>query len=94
MAKSFKEDVTTAANPALPFISSAQQEEPPLKERPPEGFKLNPKYIETKSERLQLLIQPTVKAKLKEAAQRERTSVNDLINRILEKYLEDNDERN
>ena len=87
--KSFKDSI----NPAMSFISQesidrAEGEAPATTEpqRPakaPEGYKLNPLYIETKSERLQLLIQPSLKAKLKEKAKREGTSVNDLVNSIL-----------
>ena len=85
--KSFKESI----NPAMSFISQesidrAEGEAPALEARPakaPEGYKLNPLYIETKSDRLQLLIQPSLKAKLKEKAKREVTSVNDLVNSIL-----------
>lgn len=42
-----------------------------------------PLSAETKSQRLQLLIQPSLKAKLKERASSQGTSVNDLINGIL-----------
>lgn len=91
--KSFKDSI----NPAMSFISQesidrAEGETPTTEEttakgkrtaKAPEGYKLNPLYIETKSERLQLLIQPSLKAKLKEKAKREGTSVNDLVNSIL-----------
>lgn len=53
-------------------------------EEPPAGFKLNPYYIETKSERIQILIQPSLKAKLKKQAKKEKRSLNDLIHNILE----------
>lgn len=95
--KSFKDSI----NPAMSFISQesidrAEGETPNTEEtiakvkRPakaPEGYKLNPLYIETKSERLQLLVQPSLKAKLKEKAKQEGTSVNDLVHSILEDAL-------
>lgn len=95
--KSFKDSI----NPAMSFISQesidrAEGETPTTEEtiakvkRPakaPEGYKLNPLYIETKSERLQLLVQPSLKAKLKEKAKQEGTSVNDLVHSILEDAL-------
>jgi len=95
--KSFKDSI----NPAMSFISQesidrAEGETPNTEEniakvkRPakaPEGYKLNPLYIETKSERLQLLVQPSLKAKLKEKAKQEGTSVNDLVHNILEDAL-------
>lgn len=95
--KTFKDSI----NPAMSFISQesidrAEGETPTTEEttakakRPakaPEGYKLNPLYIETKSERLQLLVQPSLKAKLKEKAKQEGTSVNDLVHSILEEAL-------
>ena len=91
--KTFKDSI----NPAMSFISQesidrAEGENPATAEakRPdkaPEGYKLNPLYIETKSERLQLLVQPSLKTKLKEKAKQEGTSVNDLVHSILEKAL-------
>ena len=91
--KTFKDSI----NPAMSFISQesidrAEGENPATAEakRPdkaPEGYKLNPLYIETKSKRLQLLIQPSLHEKLKRKAQAEGTSVNDLVNSILQDAL-------
>lgn len=95
--KSFKDSI----NPAMSFISQesidrTEGETPTTEEttakakRPaktPEGYKLNPLYIETKSKRLQLLIQPSLHEKLKRKAQAEGTSVNDLVNSILQDAL-------
>lgn len=96
--KTFKENI----NPAMNFISqesidkaeaspSAQEKAVTANHhRPakaPEGYKFNPLYIETKSERLQLLVQPSLKAKLKDKAKRDGTSVNDLVHNILEEAL-------
>lgn len=91
--KTFKDNI----NPAMSFISQESIDKtegatPATAEtkRPtkaPEGYKLNPLYIETKSERLQLLIQPSLKAKLKERAKAEGTSVNDLVSCILQEAL-------
>lgn len=89
-SKSFKSDT----NPAMSFISQESIDKvdgteegatTPTggKKKAPEGYKPNPEYIETKSVRLQLLIQPSLKAKLKEKAQAEGTSVNDLVNCLL-----------
>lgn len=55
----------------------------PKTAKAPEGYKLNPLYVETKSKRIQLLIQPSLHDKLKSKAQTEGTSVNDLIHTIL-----------
>ena len=94
--KSFKDSIN---NPAMNFISQESidkaEEEVPAMEvaklqrpaKPPKGYKFNPLYIETKSKRLQLLIQPSIHEKLKSKAQAEGTSVNDLVNRILQDAL-------
>jgi predicted HicB family RNase H-like nuclease len=91
--KTFKESI----NPAINFISqesidraeerNTATEETVAKvirpEKAPQGYKLNPLYIETKSKRLQLLIQPSLHEKLKARAKAKGTSVNDLVNSIL-----------
>ena len=91
--KTFKDSI----NPAMSFISQesidrAEGETPATADakkpdKAPEGYKLNPLYIETKSKRLQLLIQPSLHEKLKKKAQAEGTSVNDLVNGILQDAL-------
>ena len=90
--KTFKDNI----NPAMSFISQESIDktegetattETKRPTKAPEGYKLNPLYIETKSERLQLLIQPSLKAKLKERAKAEGTSVNDLVSCILQEAL-------
>ena len=43
---------------------------------------------ETKSERMQLLIRPTLKTAIKEEAAAQGLSMNDLVNNIFEEYLE------
>ena len=50
----------------------------------PEGYRL---VKETKSARLQLLIRPTTKAGLKDAAAEKGISLNNLVNEIFERYL-------
>ena len=86
--KSFKADLT---NPAMQFISTPAEErevDPTTVTAPaPEGYKVNPLYIETKSKRLQLLTKPSTAEKLRAKAQREGRSVNDIVNTILEEAL-------
>ena len=55
----------------------------------PEGYKLNPLYVETKSKRLQLLIQPSLLKKVKDKAMSEGKSVNELVHSILQDALKD-----
>lgn len=81
-----------AINPAMTFIdtSAAEREERPSEaaETMPAGKKANPAYIETRSKRLQLLLQPSLHKKLKERAQAVGVSVNELINEILAEAME------
>lgn len=81
-------------SPALRFITANEEEKPqkeekiaPKKEELPKGYKISPVYIETKSRRLQLLLKPSIFKKLKQTADKKRTSVNDLVNSILEENL-------
>ena len=50
----------------------------------PEGYKLNPMYVETKSKRLQLVIQPSLLARVKKQAGKQGLSVNEYIHRTLD----------
>ncbi len=86
--KSFKAEL----NPAMQFISTpaeetAEREIAPRTEDAPEGYKVNPLYIEKRSKRLQLLVQPSLLDKLKGKAKAEGRSVNDLVHSILEEAL-------
>lgn len=98
MAKDFK-----IGNPAERFITAPIQNTPePAEQRErkaPATVQNEPKQEETatrqyrivlvekRTERLQLLVAPTLKAKLKAAAQEQGKSVNDLIHNILENNL-------
>lgn len=89
--KSFKN------NPALHFITQPEAEpkaaapapkrasRPPA---PPVPMKPNPLYIETKSKRVQLLMQPGLYARLKAAAEGSGQSVNNLIHTVLAEWAE------
>lgn len=87
--KSFKD------NPALQFISATETEEtgqaeqgtknqPRPAEKPPEGYKLNPLYVETKSRRLQLVLQPSLYERVKAGAKAAGLSVNEYVHQILD----------
>lgn len=83
-------------NPALQFISTAEPEETRQEEReistpqakpaekPPEGYKINPLYVETKSRRLQLVLQPSLYDRVKEGAAAAGLSVNEYVHQILD----------
>ncbi len=85
-------------NPALRFISTeentpeqessqAPAERPAPQEQPPEGYKLNPLYLETKSRRVQLILQPSLHERVKQAAQTEGISFNEYVHRVLERAV-------
>lgn len=82
-------------NPALQFISTAETETQPEErepmpaqakpsQKPPKGYKLNPLYVETKSRRLQLVLQPSLYDKVKAGAAAAGLSVNEYVHQILE----------
>ena len=81
-------------NPVEAFIS-VPEEEPVKNSSPagelakaPEGYKRNPEYIEVRSKRVQLLLQPSVVEKVKALATAEGVSINEMYNRAVAYYLE------
>ena len=81
------------SNPALAFISEdsieavdheEEQATIPTGGKPPAGYKLNPKYLETKSKRVQILIQPSVHKKAKAVSKKLGISLNDFISRAVQ----------
>lgn len=77
-----KKTFKTQLNPALQFITAP--EESVKTTDAPEGYKANPLYVETKSRRLQLLVQPSLYERIKGRADAEGLSVNELVHTILE----------
>ncbi len=89
---------TRQDNPAMRFISSAPQPAaadlgeaeprtvaPSKPERtPPEGYKRNPAFVEKRTRRLQLVLQPSLYAAVKSEADKAGISVNDYIHSVLE----------
>ncbi len=101
--KTFKNTLRPAfdkeLNPAMNFISTpeetkkAEQVEKVKKvEQAPEGYKLNPLYVETKSRRLQLLLQPSLYEKVKKQADLGGLSVNEFIHSTLEEATKEEQE--
>lgn len=84
------------SNPALAFISSkseavqAESKEEKLEApaKAPEGYKLNPLYVETKSKRVNLLMQPSIVERMRKTAQAKGLSLNEAINEAVKEYLE------
>lgn len=86
--KSFKSE-----NPAMQFIGHQGAVKPIPTGKPAPGIpsvrlKPNPLYIETKSRRLSLLIQPSLHDKIKGMARARGVSVNDTIHQILQGYID------
>ena len=98
--KSFKD------NPALQFISAPETEESaepvmqPSKESPsvqkpeapPAGYKIDHRYVETKSRRLQLVLQPSLYERVKKAASEQHISVNEYVHQILDRETPKNND--
>jgi len=80
MADSKKSFAADIENPALGFISSAI----PQERQPEPQRSIAAHRNEAKSKRLQLLIRPSLYRALKQRADEEGNSVNDLINQLLE----------
>ena len=80
-------------NPALQFITATDTE----REREtttetttetPSGYKANPAFVETKSKRVQLLVQPSVFDAVDRIARARGLSRNEIINEALRQYTE------
>jgi hypothetical protein len=87
--KSFKD------NPAMRFISTAAEpkqkpapSQEPMPLEPGTRLKLNPLYVEVKSKRFQLLLQPSMLKRLKDTATAQGISMNEVIHKALDQYLE------
>jgi len=89
-------------NPAMRFISQpaaeeeqeqGQEEDLPRASEVPKGFKPDRRFIETKSRRLQLLVQPSLHEALKARAKEEGRSVNELVHSILSAAMQKGEPR-
>ena len=89
------------ANPAMAFISTAteqenfsltqpKKEELEAKESNGVPMKKNPEFIETKSKRVQMLMQPSLYDAVKKEAKDKNISVNEMMHEILKTHLGQN----
>lgn len=89
----------TDANPAMAFISTAteqenfsltqpKKEELEAKESNGVPMKKNPEFIETKSKRVQMLMQPSLYDAVKKEAKDKNISVNEMMHEILKNHVE------
>lgn len=73
-----------ADNPELEKLEEPESEIAEIEaETIPEGYKKNPLYIEKKTKRVQLIMQPSLYEKLKAAAASEGESLNNYIHELL-----------
>ena len=90
----------TSANPAIAFISSVSEESPVIEKQAVIApisenkiaevpMKRNPEYIETKSKRVQMLMQPSLHTSLKQVAAKQGISVNEAMHEILKQYVDE-----
>lgn len=86
MAKKFNIEEAAASNPTEALLNATS--EPPAARPHRAERRDRVKKRENRSERVQVLITPTLKRALEKEAQRAGTSTNQAINYILEKYFE------
>ena len=77
-------------HPAQAFMTIGETLIKPEIHAPAQGVPMqpNPLYVETKSRRLQLLVKPSLHAKLRTRATAQDMSLNELIHTILEQYAD------
>lgn len=96
--KTFKETI----NPAMQFITKPEEAAPEQEApqpppgvaahvarpgNPPPGMRLDPRYIETKSKRSILLLEPSLHEKIKRIAYGEGVSINTFIHTAIQEKL-------
>ena len=90
-------DFTTTAkqtiNPALSFISKQEPIPEPATTEPATIAPMKRLYVETKSKRVQLLMQPTLHKRLKRLANEQGLSFNEFIHSTLEAYADEEEKR-
>ena len=60
--------------------------------KPPAGYKIDPRFIEVKSKRVQLVFRPSLYERLRAEAKRQGTSMNELLHVILDEALPGGDQ--
>ena len=83
--KTFSDSIRSEEiSPAMQFISQKKEQPTAKTTDAPEGYRANPLYIEVKSRRMQLLVQPSLYEKVKAAAEAEGISINEYVHKALE----------
>lgn len=91
MAKAFKEEAnqTVHNNPVMNFIDKGGATKPVKTKKAGAGSDQGKAKPETKSVRVNLLFRPTTKQNIEKLAFLHKTSINDLINTVMDQYVED-----
>lgn len=81
-----------ANNPALDLFNMTEaepkQEPVNISAKAPEGYKINPMYVEIKSKRVQLVFQPSIYNRAKAAADKAGLSLNEYLHRLIDENTE------
>lgn len=77
------ESTTAVVKPKPKAVTKRKKEAPPMKR--------NPEYIETKSKRVQMLMQPSLHTAIKAIAGKKRVSLNETMHEILKDYIDNPD---
>ena len=77
--------------PTIRLPGTEPQQKPQPRPKPPKGYKIDPRFIETKSKRFNALMQPSLFERIKAAAEEAGLSVNDLIHQTLEAAFPEKD---
>lgn len=80
MATKKSEMLAAAFNPAAQFISTTTTDNTTTQAS-------DPRFMETKSRRINTLVTPSLYERMKRLAQQEKRSVNDMMNLLLEEAL-------
>jgi hypothetical protein len=84
----FTEEPEAEAKQVQAVVRDVTPEETKDTGKAPDGYKLNPVYIEVKSKRVQLVFQPSLLKEAKAEAKRRKTSLNELVHIALRELLE------
>lgn len=73
--------------PTKEELETKLSEEPKAQTSNGVPMKKNPEYVETKSKRVQMLMQPSLYNSIKERAEKEGVSVNEMMHEILKTHI-------
>lgn len=91
--KTFVTDTALYEDPALSFISRDRVQESAAEIVPsskiiPKGYRSNPACVEIKSRRVQMIMQPSLYKRIKQASEQAGLSFNEFCCRVLEQSMQ------